>query len=220
MSTNYPQSRRSRSYSTTKRTEARDVRRTYSDASNLVQHPDVEGIRTVHAQAFNLSSERRRRESERKVASRTPQRTHSNSGTYMTRKTEETAHESRRRGDTEHRHGSHRLRREEGTPRGDVAYVSRTRSREEIDRDRPQHTRRSKTPREASRPRPEWSHREYKESPRRHSERQTSREDGADHLPLRRKKRSVAEGNEKRPKEAPPVRRYRAHQHIEETQTN
>lgn len=209
MSTNYPQSRRSRSYSTTKHREARDAKRTYSDASNLVKHPDVEGIRNVHAQAFNLSFAGRRRESERGVASRTPQRRHSDSRTHMTRKPEEVAHESRSRGDTEHRHGSHRVQREEGTPRGDVAYVSRTRSREEIDRDRAQHTGRSKTAREASRPRPERSHREYKEHTGRHSERRTSREGGADHLPLRREKRSVAEGTDKRPKEAPPIRRYR-----------
>jgi len=220
VSTNYPQTHHSRPRSTPKHAVDRDLRCIYSDASNLVKYPNVEGIRKVHAEAVNRSTEGQRRESDRRVASRTFRRTQSDSRTYMMKNTEETAHEVRRRGDSEHRHRSHRSKREEGRPRGDTAHVPRTRSREGTDRDRPQYVGQPKTTREASRSRPERSHREDKEPIRRQSERRTSHREETDHIPLRRERRSIAEGTEKRSREEPPVKRYSARQHSEETRTN
>lgn len=220
VSTNDPHHRRSRSYSSRNYAHDRDFRCTSSDARHMVKYPDVEGIRKVHAEALNQSTEGRRRESDGQVASRTPRRAQSDSKTYMARRTEETAHEVGRRGDPEHRHRSHKLRREDSRPRGDTAHVSRTRSREETDGDRPPNLGRSKTAGEASIPRRERPHKEDKEPTRRQSERRSSLQEGAPHTPLRRERRSVAEGTDKRSREEPPVRRYNPHQQSAETRIN
>lgn len=206
VSSNNPRNHRPRSYSARTHRYDRQSTSSCSDASDLIQYPDVEGIRKVQAEAMDRSSKGRRSESS-KVASCDPRRGRSGSRSYMAKETGDRAQDARQRAGLEQRRRSHNTGRRDSGRRSDGAQEVRVHSSGERHR-RPKNPERSKTLGDVDELRPERSHRENREHPKRPSERRTSRQEGEIHTPLRRERRSIVEVTEKREREKPPVRRH------------
>lgn len=177
-----------------------------SDASDLIQYPDVEGIRRIHAEVMDKSSKGRRSESS-KVASREPQRRRSESRSYMAKEMGERVQDSGQRGGLEQRRRSHDVGRRDSSRRSDGVHEVKVHSREERRR-RPKFPERSKTSGDVSELGRERSHREGKDQKKRPSERRTTNQEEIIRTPLRRERRSIVEVTDKCEKEKPPVRRY------------
>lgn len=174
-----------------------------SDASDLVQYPDVEAVTQARAEAIKRAPERRSTEFNRKMASHAPRRTYSDSTAYRVRSARSTMDEERRKNESRRRH---RLHASERTERGD--YGERTHvlpnknqsNRKDVDRKYRVDLARSKTTGGRNGLKYDRSHMENEMHERRYSERPSFRYDEpSHHTTLRREKRSVAD-NSSRPR--------------------
>lgn len=216
VSSSHLQARRSHSYPVRTYTDEETSRSSYSDASDLIKYPCVEGIREIRAEAINKSPERRRKEADKNVRSHTPRRTQSDSRRYVTKEMVQPVDKLRRKPDSEHRHRSQMSSKGRDWVSGEAVHASKAHkgSGGEGARVRPSDLRRSRTTGEASRPTPERSHRDEAGTARRQSERRASHQEERIRTPLRREKRTIAGTAENGVKAEAPTRRYASIQYF------
>ena len=191
----YYQTRRSHSYPL--RPPAHETDSSVSDRSDLVIYPDEEAVTQARAEAIKSVPEGRRKELKKKMATRSPRRTNSESKVYDVNISKVIGSSMPRKDGGRSEHRPHKSRRERLDDRDEVIYVrqmGRGSYGELEERARSNDLRRSKTTGGTSKARHERSYVENRATERRHSDRWTSRREEERHdTPLRKERRLVTD---------------------------